>query len=86
MGVPGRAPEVVAVGGLPEQVTGRLGGVPGHPSPVAARVVCDNDGGLVNAVRSRFPDAELYLCEWHLRHALELLMGKIRTPRASTET
>jgi hypothetical protein len=22
--------------------------------------------------------AELYLCEWHLRHALERLMGKIR--------
>lgn len=25
-----------------------------------------------------FPDAELYLCEWHLRHALERLMAKIR--------
>jgi len=43
------------------------------------RVVCDNAGGLVNAVRSGFPDAELYLCEWHLRHSLERLMGKIRT-------
>ncbi len=42
------------------------------------RVVCDNDSGLTNAVRSHFPDAELYLCEWHLRHALERLMGKIR--------
>jgi hypothetical protein len=42
-------------------------------------VVCDNDHGLTNAVRARFPDAELYLCEWHLRHALERLMGKIRT-------
>ncbi len=30
------------------------------------------------AVRARFPDAELYLCEWHLRHARERLMGKIR--------
>jgi len=43
------------------------------------RVVCDNDHGLTNAVCARFPDAELYLCEWHLRHALERLMGKIRT-------
>jgi len=42
------------------------------------RVVCDNDHGLTNAVRARFPDAELYLCEWHLRHALERLIGKIR--------
>jgi hypothetical protein len=42
------------------------------------RVVCDNDSGLTNAVRTRFPDAELYLCEWHLRHALERLMGKLR--------
>src|SRR5665648_899209 len=51
-----------------------LTALPGAPP----RVVCDNDGGLVNAVRSRFPDSELYLCEWHLRHALERLMGKIR--------
>ncbi len=43
------------------------------------RVVCDNDSGLTNAVRARFPDAELYLCEWHLRHALERLMAKLRT-------
>jgi hypothetical protein len=43
------------------------------------RVVCDNDSGLTNAVRSRFPNAELYLCEWHLRHALERLMAKLRT-------
>lgn len=43
------------------------------------RVVCDNDGGLTNAVRSVFPDADLYLCEWHLRHALERLMAKIRS-------
>ncbi len=48
-----------------------LGGAP-------PRVVCDNDHGLTNAVRARFPEAELYLCEWHLRHALERLMGKIR--------
>jgi len=41
--------------------------------------VCDNDGGLTSAVRARFPAAELYLCEWHLRHALERLMKKIRT-------
>jgi hypothetical protein len=42
------------------------------------RVVCDNHSGLNAAVRAAFPDAELYLCEWHLRHALERLMAKIR--------
>jgi hypothetical protein len=52
-----------------------LGALPGAPP----RVVCDNDDGLTNAVRARFPDAELYLCEWHLRHALERLMGTLRT-------
>jgi hypothetical protein len=51
-----------------------LGAVGGAPP----RVVCDNDSGLTNAVRARFPDSELYLCEWHLRHALERLMGKLR--------
>ena len=54
-----------------EAFLGVLGGAP-------PRVVCDNDHGLTNAVRARFPDAELYLCEWHLRRALERLMGKIR--------
>lgn len=29
-------------------------------------------------MRAAFPEAELYLCEWHLRHALEWLMAKIR--------
>lgn len=41
------------------------------------RVVCDNHAGLNAAVRAAFPEAELYLCEWHLRHALERLMDKI---------
>ena len=41
-------------------------------------MVCDNDEGLTGAVRARFSQAELYLCEWHLRHALERLMAKIR--------
>ena len=50
-----------------------LGALDGAPP----RVVCDNDPGLTHAVRARFPDAELYLCEWHLRHALERLMGKL---------
>lgn len=51
-----------------------LGALAGAPP----RVVCDNDGGLTNAMRARFPDAELYLCEWHLRHPLERLMHKLR--------
>ena len=55
-----------------------LGALDGAPP----RVVCDNDSGLTNAVGARFPDAELYLCEWHLRHALERLMGKLRAEGA----
>ena len=54
-------------------------GVPGCPG----RRPADNDGGLTNAVRARFAQADLYLCEWHLRHALERLMGKIRTEDAA---
>jgi hypothetical protein len=57
---------------------GALGGAP-------PRVVCDNDSGLTNAVRARFPQADLYLCEWHLRHALERLMHKIRTEGADRD-
>ena len=52
-----------------------LRGLDGAPP----RVVCDNHHGLNGAVRAAFPDAELYLCEWHLRHALERLMAKLRT-------
>jgi hypothetical protein len=51
-----------------------LGALPGSPT----RVVCDNDDGLTHAVGACFPVAELYLCEWHLRHALERLMGNFR--------
>ena len=51
-----------------------LGALPG----ASERVVCDNDDGLTGAVRARFPNAELYLCEWHLRHALERLMINLR--------
>jgi len=52
-----------------------LGALDGAPP----RVVCDNDHGLTNAVGARFPDAELHLCEWHLRHALERLLDRLRS-------
>jgi hypothetical protein len=54
-----------------EAFLGALDGAPG-------RVVCDNHSGLTGATRAAFPGAEIYLCEWHLRHALERLMAKIR--------
>ena len=50
-----------------------LRGLEGAPP----RVVCDNHSALNGAARAAFPQAELYLCEWHLRHALERLMDKI---------
>lgn len=46
----------------------RLGGQP-------PRVVCDNHSGMTSAVRSLWPSTDLYLCEWHLRHALERLLA-----------
>jgi len=36
-------------------------------------------------MRTRFPQTELYLCEWHLRRALERLMKKIRTQEPQHE-
>jgi hypothetical protein len=47
-----------------------LGGCP-------ARVVCDNDLGLTAAVRAVFPNADLYLCEWHVKHALDRLLKQL---------
>jgi hypothetical protein len=41
------------------------------------RVVCDNDLGLTAAVRAVFSHADLYLCEWHLKHALDRLLKKL---------
>lgn len=55
-----------------EAFLGRLDGAP-------PRVVCDNHSALNAAARVAFPQAELYLCEWHLRHALERLMDKIQS-------
>ena len=61
-----------------ERFVGALAGAP-------PRVVCDHDTGLTRAVRAGFPDSELYLCEWHLRHALERLMHKLRAEAAHRE-
>jgi len=52
---------------------------PGGLDGVPCRVVCDNHSGLNAAARAAFPQAELYLCEWHLRHALERPMARIHT-------
>ena len=43
-----------------------LDSLPGAP----ARVVCDNDGSLVRAVRSVWPSAELIICGWHRKQSL----------------
>ncbi|MBA3261208.1 MAG: transposase [Thermoleophilaceae bacterium] len=49
-----------------------LGSLEGEPG----RVVCDAHGGMLQAVRQRWPKAELHQCEWHLQHALERLLSK----------
>jgi len=40
------------------------------------RVVCDAHGGMLQAIRQRWPAVELHQCEWHLQHALERLLAK----------
>lgn len=50
-----------------------LAALPGIPQ----RVVCDNHSGMTNAIRARWPSTDLYLCEWHLRHALERVIDKV---------
>ena len=47
-----------------------LGGAP-------QRVVCDNDLGMTAAVRAVFPQADVCLCEWHLKHAVDRLLKKL---------
>lgn len=52
-----------------------LGGLGG----ASTRVVCDHDSGMIGAVRGRFPQAELYLCEWHLKSAFKRLLDTIQS-------
>lgn len=48
---------------------GRLDGAP-------PRVVCDAHSGMLAAIDTQWPGTELYLCEWHLQHALTRLLHK----------
>lgn len=50
-----------------------LSGLPGAPE----RIVCDAHSGMLKVIQERWPQTEVYLCEWHLRHALERLLEKI---------
>ena len=47
--------------------------LPGAPP----RIVCDAHSGMLKVIEERWPQTEVYLCEWHLRHALERLLEKI---------
>jgi hypothetical protein len=55
-----------------------LRSLPGQPP----RVVCDAHSGMLAALDAEWPDAQLYLSEWHLRHALERLLDKLPEPEA----
>lgn len=37
-------------------------------------MVCDAHSGILAAIDTQWPDTELYLCEWHLQHALTRLL------------
>jgi len=56
-----------------------LGSLPGVPS----RVVCELHYGQRGALRRLWPETDVYLCEWHLQHALERLCRneRRRNPR-----
>jgi len=47
--------------------------LPGAPP----RIVCDAHSGMSKVIEERWPQTGVYLCEWHLRHALERLLEKI---------
>jgi hypothetical protein len=51
-----------------------LGSLPGVPS----RVVCELHYGQRAALERLWPETEVYLCEWHLQHALERLFAPER--------
>ncbi|HYN91585.1 MAG TPA: transposase [Thermoleophilaceae bacterium] len=70
-------PKLWRVQAFPEATQANWEAFLGELEGTPLRVVCDNHSGLTAAVRAAFPEAELYLCEWHLRHALERLMDKI---------
>lgn len=40
------------------------------------RVVCDNHTGMTSAIRSLWPQTDLYLSEWHLINALRKILRK----------
>jgi hypothetical protein len=48
--------------------------LPGAPG----RVVCELHYGQRTALERLWPETEVYLCEWHLQHALERLMNTER--------
>lgn len=50
-----------------------LGALPGTPR----RIVCDAHSGMLKVIEERWPQTDVYLSEWHLRHALERLLEKV---------
>lgn len=50
-----------------------LRSLPGQPE----RVVCDAHDGMLAALDAEWPDVQLYLSEWHLKHALDRLLDKL---------
>lgn len=42
------------------------------------RVVCDAHGRIRSAVEHAFPNADVWLCEWHLREKLRLRLVRAK--------
>jgi len=47
------------------------------------RVVCDAHGGIRTAVAGAFPEADVWLCEWHLREKLRLRLVRAKANSSS---
>lgn len=47
------------------------------------RVVCDAHGGIRTAVEHAFPNADIWLCEWHLREKLRLRLVRAKANTSS---
>lgn len=47
-----------------------------------AEVICDFETGLINAISTQFPNAEVIGCMFHFKQALQKRLKKLRIPKA----
>jgi hypothetical protein len=73
----GKQRELRARGGLHERDAGVVEGVSWRVARHAAAHRRYAHTGMLKVIEERWPQSDVYLCQWHLRHALERLVDKI---------